>query len=90
MAAFLKVQERGQVTLPKSVRKRLDINPGDVLVCVELENGNIQLAPLRPLVFDDVFGTLGESKITSARAVDEAIEAGEQDAAQNAIRRLHE
>lgn len=90
MAAFLKVQERGQVTIPKNVRQRLAIKPGDMLVCIELENGTIQLAPVRPLSFDDVFGNVDERVITSARAVDEAIESGEQDAAQEVIRRLHE
>lgn len=90
MSAFLKVQERGQITLPKGVRKRLNIEPGDMLVCVELENGFIQLAPIRPLSFDDVFGEDQDSEITSARMVDAAIDIGEQDAAFQLIRRLHE
>ena len=88
MSAVLKVQERGQVTLPKDLRERMDINPGDMLVVTELGSGVIQLSCLRVRTFTETFGDRRESKITSVKDVDDAIRRGRDDAAEEAIRNL--
>lgn len=40
----VKVSERGQIALPSSVRKQLNIKPGDYLV-VDVQDGLIIMAP---------------------------------------------
>ena len=37
----VRVQERGQVTIPKEIRKRLDLKKGDLVTFIETENGVI-------------------------------------------------
>ena len=88
MSAVLKVQERGQVTLPKDLRERMDINPGDMLVVTELGSGVIQLSCLRVRTFAETFGDRRESEITSVKDVDDAIRRGRDDAAEETIRNL--
>ncbi len=88
MSTVLKVQERGQVTLPKDVRDRLKISSGDLLVCSELDNGVIQLVRLCKPSFEDVFGDRKMSSIKSARDVDAAIKAGREHAAEEVVKRL--
>ncbi len=90
MSAVLKVQERGQVTLPKDLRERLGICPGDMLICSEAENGAIQLSRVRRLSFDDVFGRDAENHVTDPKAVATALERGKEDAAREATRGFHE
>jgi AbrB family looped-hinge helix DNA binding protein len=90
MSAVLKVQERGQVTLPKDLRDRMNINPGDMLVVTELENGVIQLSRLRKLTFAEVFGDQRQSSVTSAKHVDDAIRLGQDDAADEVVRSFND
>lgn len=40
-APAVRVQERGQVTIPKEIRKRLDLKKGDLVTFVETEQGVI-------------------------------------------------
>ncbi|MBL1275633.1 MAG: AbrB/MazE/SpoVT family DNA-binding domain-containing protein [Ectothiorhodospiraceae bacterium] len=37
------ITSKGQITIPKSVRQRLGVNPGDRVEFVERENGAFQL-----------------------------------------------
>lgn len=37
------ITSKGQITIPKSVRQRLGVNPGDRVEFIELENGVFQL-----------------------------------------------
>jgi len=41
------VTSKGQVTIPKMVRDRLDLNPGDKVEFVLEENGTVRLIPVR-------------------------------------------
>lgn len=37
------ITSKGQITIPKAVRQRLGVNPGDRVEFIELENGIFQL-----------------------------------------------
>jgi AbrB family looped-hinge helix DNA binding protein len=53
-----RVSEKGQVTVPKSLRERLDIRPGDELDFVE-ENGRlVALKSTRQDPVDTVYGSV--------------------------------
>lgn len=59
-----KVAERGQVSIPKSLRKKLGLAPGTVLD-FEATDGKlvaVKVQPRRPV--DAVFGTLGRGRPT--------------------------
>lgn len=43
----VKVSERGQISLPSSVRKQLNIQPGDYLL-VDVQDGLLIMAPAPP------------------------------------------
>ena len=59
-----KVAERGQVTIPKALRRRLGLVPGTILD-FEVDDGKLIAAklPLRGPV-DAVFGSLGRGRST--------------------------
>jgi antitoxin PrlF len=60
----IKVAERGQVTIPKALRKKLDLAPGTVLD-LEAEAGRrvaVKVQPGGPV--DAVFGTFGRGRST--------------------------
>ena len=57
-----KVAERGQVTIPKALRRKLGLVPGTVLD-FEAEGGRLVAVKLQPRSpADAVFGTLGRSR----------------------------
>ena len=57
-----KVAERGQVTIPKALRRKLGIVPGTVLD-FETEGGRLVAVKLQPRSpVDAVFGTLGRGR----------------------------
>ena len=59
-----KVAERGQVTIPKALRKKLGLAPGTVLD-FEADDGRliaVKVQPRSPV--DAVFGTLGQGRST--------------------------
>lgn len=49
---LVKVGPRGQITIPKSVRTQLGINPGDSLVIVLTKDDEIVLQPVTETIFD--------------------------------------
>jgi AbrB family looped-hinge helix DNA binding protein len=59
-----KVAERGQVTIPKALRKKLGLTPGTVLE-FEADDGRlvaVKVLPRGPV--DAVFGSLGRGRST--------------------------
>ena len=62
-----KVGPKGQVVLPKRIRERLDIRPGDEVVVDEVD-GEVRIRRAPP---EDLFGTLEPSEL-DPRAVLEA------------------
>ena len=55
--ALATLTNKGQVTIPKSVRELLGIHSGDKLEFVAIENGKAYIKPVTKKV-DDVFGRL--------------------------------
>ena len=59
-----KVAERGQVTIPKALRRRLGLAPGTVLD-FEADDGRLIAVKVQPRgPVDAVFGTLGRGRST--------------------------
>lgn len=59
-----KVAERGQVTIPKALRKKLGIRPGTVLEFSE-EDGRLVALKEEPRdAVDAVYGALGTGRLT--------------------------
>lgn len=48
---LIKVNKRGQITIPKAMREQLGIKPGDQISLVELEQG-LLLSPATVSIFD--------------------------------------
>ena len=63
-----KITSKGQITIPKSVRKRLNLKTGDKVDFI-LENGELKLVPVSKSV-SDVFGIL-ERKNTMPLSTEE-------------------
>ena len=59
MITTVRVQEKGQVTIPRSVRKQLNLKKGDLVTFVNTENG-VVIKPLG-LAADDLLETLAAS-----------------------------
>jgi AbrB family looped-hinge helix DNA binding protein len=77
MAQRLKVsrlQERGQVTIPREIRERLGLEPGDMIAFIEIDQG-ILISPQEVIAvkaLDKVGALLKEKGIT----LEELIESG--------------
>ena len=49
----VRVQEKGQVTIPRQIRKKLNLNPGDLVIFVETEAG-VMVKPASVVPADDI------------------------------------
>ena len=59
-----KVAERGQVTIPKALRKRLGLTPGTILD-FDADNGRLVAVKVQPRgLVDAGFGALGHGRST--------------------------
>lgn len=73
MSRRAKITSKGQVTIPKSVRRALGIREGDSLV-FEVENGEARVRPLRkPVSFADYAGAWREGEGMSMEEVNACI-----------------
>ena len=48
---IVKLGPRGQITIPKSVRQSLDIQPGDSVLLIQ-EGDEVRIRPIRKTIFD--------------------------------------
>lgn len=48
MSAMTKVQERGQVTLPKQIRDAAHIKPGDIVIFRVIAPGKVEMESFEP------------------------------------------
>ena len=88
MSAVLKVQERGQVTLPKDVREHLHILPGSLLICTVEQNGDIRLTRVPKMSFEEMFGSWRSQPRTDGTEVENEIQQAMEDAANDYLSRL--
>lgn len=52
---MVKIQGRGQITLPKNVRKRLGCKPGDTLIIDDTRPGVAELRVFHPMTLEETF-----------------------------------
>ena len=66
MAEYVRVQEKGQVTIPNKIRKKLNLKKGDMVMFVETENG-VLIKPAEILLteaLDEIGKALKDDGIT--------------------------
>ena len=88
VSAILKVQDRGQVTLPKDVREQLHILPGSLLICTVEPNGDIRLTRVPKMTFEEMFGSWKTQPRTDGTEVEAEIHQAMEDAADELLRNL--
>jgi len=59
MATYVRIQEKGQVTIPTKIRKKLNLRKGDMVMFVETEAG-VLIKPAEVLV-SQALDKIGES-----------------------------
>lgn len=75
-ATAVRVQERGQVTIPKEIRDRLDLKKGDLVTFVETEEGVI-IKPAE-IVVSTALDEIGEALKERGLSLDELIKRGRE------------
>lgn len=75
-ATAVRVQERGQVTIPKEIRESLDLKKGDLVTFVETEEGVI-LKPAE-IVVSTALDEIGEALKERGLSLEELIERGRE------------
>lgn len=73
MAATSKIGARGQITLPKEVRQRFELEPGQNVAFV-IKNDELTLVPLSKTLFD-LKGVLEPSQLSEEARHDEVMAA---------------
>ncbi len=76
MPLYVRVQEKGQVTIPTKLRKKLNIKKGDTVMMVEAENG-ILIKPAE-VVLSEALDEMGKALKADEIALEEWIERGRQ------------
>lgn len=71
---LVRVQERGQVTLPASVRRRLGIKKGDLVAVIETPQG--VLITSQEVIASEALDRIGEALREQGISLDELIESG--------------
>jgi AbrB family looped-hinge helix DNA binding protein len=80
---LVKIGPRGQITIPKSLRRSLDIKPGDSLAITQT-NGELTLQPVKGTIFDLV----GSIPVDGPQDFDEIREKAKQHVAQKVVKEL--
>jgi antitoxin PrlF len=75
-APAVRVQERGQVTIPKEIRERLDLKKGDLVTFVETEEGLI-IKPAE-IVVSAALDEIGEALKERGLSLEELMERGRE------------
>ena len=90
MSVVMKLQERGQVTLPRKLREDLGLQPGDSVLAVPDGSGVYRLERLEPMSIYDMYERWGNKEPTSSEEVERMIEAAREEEADEAARRFLE
>jgi len=90
MSVVMKLQERGQVTLPKKLREDMGLRPGDSVIAVPDGTGAYRLERLSYMSIDEMYEKWGDKKPTSADHVERMIRAAHEEEADEAVRRFLE
>jgi AbrB family looped-hinge helix DNA binding protein len=71
-----RLQERGQVTIPREIRDKLGLEPGDMIAFVETEHG-IMISP-QEMVAMDALDKMGALLREKGITLEELIESGRE------------
>ncbi len=72
----VRVQEKGQVTIPKEIREKLDLKKGDLVTFVETEGG-VVIKPAE-IVVSAALDEIGEALKEKGLSIEELIERGRE------------
>lgn len=76
MTLYVRVQEKGQVTIPTRLRKKLNIKKGSLVSFVEMENG-VLIKPAE-VVFSEALEEIGAALKADGITLEELIERGRE------------
>jgi AbrB family looped-hinge helix DNA binding protein len=76
MPLYVRVQEKGQVTIPTRLRRKLNIKKGDTVMMIEAENG-VLIMPAE-VVLTEALDEMGKALKADGVALDEWIEHSRQ------------
>ena len=74
MSMYVRVQEKGQVTIPTQIRKKLNLRKGDLVMFVEAEGG-ILIKPAE-VVLTEALDELGKTFRKEGMTLEQWIERG--------------
>ena len=69
-----KVTQKGQVTIPAIIRKKLNIEEGDRLKIIVDDNGEAKIEVIKRKKLSDVYGILGRPPKNVEMPIEEAIQ----------------
>ena len=72
----VRVQEKGQVTIPLEIRRKLNLKQGDMVIFVETENG-VMIKPAEVIV-SEALDEIGRVLKTKGISLEELIERGRE------------
>ena len=72
----VRVQEKGQVTIPKEIREKLDLKKGDLVTFVETEDG-VVIRPVE-IVVSAALDEIGEALKEKGLSLEELMERGRE------------
>ena len=76
MALYVRVQEKGQVTIPTKLRKKLNIKKGDTVMMVETKDG-LLIKPAE-VVLSEALDEMGKILKTDGVTLEEWVERGRE------------
>ncbi len=76
MSLYVRVQEKGQVTIPTKLRKKLNIKKGDTVMVVETKEG-LLIKPAE-VVFSEALQEIGAALKADGITLEELIERGRE------------
>ncbi len=69
-----KVTQKGQITIPAMIRKKLNIEEGDRLKIIVDDNGEAKIEVIKRKKLSDVYGILGRPPKNVETPIEEAIQ----------------
>lgn len=88
MSIVMKMQERGQITLPKRLREDMGLQPGDSVVAVPIGEGEYRLERLAPMSIYEMFERWGDKTPRDSADVEQMIRDAREAEADEAARRI--
>jgi AbrB family looped-hinge helix DNA binding protein len=74
MSAYVRVQEKGQITIPTKIRRKLNLKKGDLITFVETEAG-VLIKPAE-MILAEALNEIGEALKAEGITLEELIERG--------------